>query len=57
MLIKISYIQDKTKMESEKILLCVDAKDVKQLTYTVFNVRKLILTRNSHLFRDTVSSI
>lgn len=27
-------------MEGEKILLCVDAKDVKQLTYTVFNVRK-----------------
>lgn len=37
---KISYIQDKTKMEGEKILFCVDAKDVKQLTYTVFNVRK-----------------
>lgn len=35
---KSSYIQDKTKMEGKTILFCVDAKDVKQLTYTVFNL-------------------
>ena len=33
---KISYIQDKTKMEGEKILFCVDAKKCKTVKWYSF---------------------